>query len=155
MSIWHDELDMILVALEDCPIHCVEMTYSISHLLKQAGIDHLCMSGAVTDDVTSDSVVPHCWVELEDDWVIDYRLRMWLGDEDRIPHGVFRKATYPGLSYYGQVCQVRAPNRDLILMFTGGLIDKLVLPNASQRAEIESGDHGPRGKRKCSKMLIH
>ncbi len=41
------------------------------------------------NEQTKDIVTPHFWVVLDDGWLVDLRLRMWLGDHDNIPHGVF------------------------------------------------------------------
>lgn len=101
-SAWHEELELMLLALDDAPVECDCMTYAISHLLDKAGIHHRCMMGHVEDRITGIVVAPHLWVELCDGWVIDLRLRMWLGDDDRIPHGVFRPEVYPEIAFEGK-----------------------------------------------------
>lgn len=103
VSPWHDELAVLLEPLDDASLSCDGMTYVISHLLKEAGIKHRCMSGYVTDTLTGNVIFPHLWIELFDGWVIDYRLRMWLGDEDCIPHGVFYPALALVTQYSGDV----------------------------------------------------
>lgn len=100
-SAWHEELEILLLALDDAPVECDGMTYAISHLLDRAGINHRCMMGHVQEQTTGSAVSPHLWIELGDDWIIDFRLRMWLGDDDRIPHGVFCREDYPELSFDG------------------------------------------------------
>ena len=43
----------------------------------------------------------HFWIELEDDeYIIDYRARMWMGDKEEIPHGIFKREAYPNADWY-------------------------------------------------------
>jgi len=48
IPVWHQELEMALMALDDCPIECDGMSWATSHLLSEAGIPH---SGFSTTDV--------------------------------------------------------------------------------------------------------
>lgn len=34
-------------------------------------------------------VDPHCWLILGTGEIVDFRAQMWLGKDDRVPHGVF------------------------------------------------------------------
>ncbi|MBS4161489.1 hypothetical protein GWP49_30920, partial [Klebsiella pneumoniae] len=61
--------------------------------------------GFVRNEQTKDIVTPHFWVVLDDGWLVDLRLRMWLGDHDNIPHGVFHPDNEPGLFYKGDPVQ--------------------------------------------------
>ncbi|ELN3182602.1 hypothetical protein ACK3Z9_04980 [Aeromonas caviae] len=104
MSVWHDALEIGLLPLEETGLDCDGMTYVISHLLRKGGIPHRSYIGYVKDEKHGDLVVPHCWVKLEGDgdWVIDLRLRTWLGDDDEVPHGVFQLAGWSRFTYRGQ-----------------------------------------------------
>lgn len=101
-SPWHEELEVILSALDDSEVECDSMTYAVSFALNVAGIKHRCVKGFVTCLASGAVVIPHLWVELSDGWVVDMRLRMWLGDEDCVPHGVFRKESYPAYKFEGK-----------------------------------------------------
>lgn len=101
MSEWHDALEIALLPLEDTSLYCDGMSYAVSHLLQKSGIPHQCCIGYVKDEHNGDLVVPHCWVELDGNsgWIIDLRLRTWLGDDDEVPHGVFQTTKWPRFTY--------------------------------------------------------
>lgn len=101
-SPWHEELGILLTALDDSPLECDGLTYAVSFVLHQAGIKHRCVMGFVKDVDTGNCVAPHVWVELADGWIVDFRLRMWLGDEDRVPHGVFHPAANTNFRFHGE-----------------------------------------------------
>ena len=106
MSEWHDELELALLLLEDARIDSDCMTFVISSILSKHHIFHQCRIGYVEDRATRMLTSAHCWIELEQGWCIDLRLRQWLGDEDEIPHGVFRFSDYPRVKYQGLPLQV-------------------------------------------------
>lgn len=89
LSEWHQELELALLHLDDAKIECLDMSMTISRLLTDAGIWHTVKTGTAIHNQNGDWVIPHTWIELEDGCVIDFRLRMWLGDYDSIPHGIF------------------------------------------------------------------
>lgn len=101
-SPWHEELGMLLAALDDSPLECDGLTHAVSFVLHEAGIKHYCAMGFVKDADTGNCVAPHVWIELTDGWIVDFRLRMWLGDEDRVPHGVFHPASNKTFQFHGE-----------------------------------------------------
>ncbi|HBL4076017.1 TPA: hypothetical protein LQ491_004772 [Salmonella enterica subsp. enterica serovar Derby] len=101
MSLWHEELELALLNLEDSKASCDVMTYVISHILAKSDIPHQCRVGFVETVHSKTQINPHCWIELKDGWGIDLTLRRWLGDEDRWPHGVFRLSEYPQVQFWG------------------------------------------------------
>lgn len=120
-SPWHEELGMLLAALDDSPLECDGLTHAVSFALHQAGIKHSCAMGFVRDTDTGSCVAPHLWVELADGWIVDFRLRMWLGDEDRVPHGVFHPALHPTFQFYGEHWErISTINHSVIDMMTEG-----------------------------------
>jgi hypothetical protein len=80
------------------------------------------------------ATAPHCWIELEQGWCIDLRLRQWLGDEDDLPHGVFQQSNYPRVRYQGTAWLV--PHLDLedLMVITNDVYDKVKLPWLAERA---------------------
>lgn len=106
MSERHDELELALLTLEDARIDSDCMTFVVSSILSKNHIFHQCRIGYVEDRATRMLTSAHCWIELEQGWCIDLRLRHWLGDEDEIPHGVFRFSDYPRVKYQGLPLQV-------------------------------------------------
>ena len=101
MSDWHDELELALLPLEDLGVDSVYMTFVISNVLSERGIFHQCRIGYAEDRLSRMTTAPHCWIELEQGWYIDLRLRQWLGDEDDLPNGVFQPFNYPRIRYQG------------------------------------------------------
>ena len=101
MSDWHDELEFALLSLEDARVDSDCMTFVISKILDDRGVFHQCRVGYAEDRLSRMTTAPHCWVELEQGWCIDLRLRQWLGDEDDLPHGVFQPTNYPRVRYQG------------------------------------------------------
>lgn len=124
---WAEELQILLSPLDDAPLDCDGVTYAVSFVLAEAGIPHYCYKGYVTHPETGDVIVPHLWVELDGGIVVDYRLRMWLGDKDSIPHGVFSRTT-EDIEFYG-VRQRRHVTIDKALLreMTDGTIDQVVI----------------------------
>ncbi|MFC6674375.1 hypothetical protein [Marinobacterium aestuariivivens] len=127
-SEWHEELTLILDALNDAPLECDGMTYAISVVLTQAGIRHRCLLGYVRDKQTGNNCAPH-WIQLADGWIVDFRLRMWLGDEDRIPHGVFHPSSWPDLNYEGSYRERMDTINPLVLeVMTEGKLSHVKVP---------------------------
>lgn len=121
-----EELESSLLYLDDCDVECDGMTYAISYLLGKAGIAHARKIGHVECPQTFQVVHPHCWIELDADTVIDFRLRMWLGDEDRIPHGVFRVSEHD-IRYTGQIQDRPIPTPAVLALMTNNKLKEVTL----------------------------
>ena len=100
---WLEWLEIELLGLEDCQVECNGMSWAISYLLDKAGIEHECLLGYVVSEHTDEAVTPHYWISLPGGWIIDFRLRLWLGDSNDVPHGVFHTvdAVWFGMRYKG------------------------------------------------------
>lgn len=90
-----------LASLDALRLECDGMTRVISALLHRDGIAHSAMLGRL--GVCGVGEIPnHYWIQLADGRLIDLRARMWLGDDPRVPHGVFEQeradARYEGLA---------------------------------------------------------
>lgn len=77
-------------------LECDGMTKVLSYTLTKLEIDHVVVTGYLSGP---NGGIPHFWIELEDGSYIDLRARMWQGDTDNIPHGVFDPADYPDIDY--------------------------------------------------------
>ncbi|CAM5563377.1 hypothetical protein [Eoetvoesiella caeni] len=121
------ELESCLLHLDDCNLECDGMTLAISYSLKQAGIAHQRMVGHAEWKRGGQVVYPHCWIELDSETVIDFRLRMWLGDFDILPHGVFRLRE-SGISYSGQVQSRALPTKAVLNVMTDGRLVPISAP---------------------------
>ncbi|RRJ54939.1 hypothetical protein EHV15_35810 [Paenibacillus oralis] len=91
----------IFEMLDSLELECDGLSRVISSLLSSAGVSHRLFIGSVTT-IGNKGMCPHLWIEV-DDYVIDYRLRMWLGHDPSIPHGVFKKSEFSHITYSGSV----------------------------------------------------
>ena len=62
------------------------------------------MLGEITDQETQRDFRPHFWIALPDGRYIDYRARMWLGEAEHIPHGIFNPQDY-SVAYTGEAME--------------------------------------------------
>lgn len=72
--------------LDKFQLECDGMTRVISALLARAGVEHTVCTGYL-ENIKTASGIMHYWIELNDDYLIDLRARMWMGNQ--APHGVF------------------------------------------------------------------
>lgn len=104
-----EQLRSRLQVFADLPLECDGMTRVISFALRETEIPHFAKAGELLVD--GEPVVPvHYWIELEDGLVVDYRARMWGGDGEHVPHGVFRPEDFPRVEYRGDVVDVSIPH---------------------------------------------
>lgn len=86
----------LLNPYDSSPTECDGMTRICHSVLDQHGIEHQVMVGAISAGAREMS--PHFWIDLPDGTRIDYRARLWLGNEG-IPHGVFSPQDFPDVCY--------------------------------------------------------
>lgn len=110
-------VESLIGPYESLPVECDGMTRIVTYLLKQAGIRHKVMLGRISVEGKGE-FEPHYWVELPSGEVVDYRSRMWFGNDRRIPQGVFRPEGTV-VSYDGR--SVSLPVSDTVFrILTGG-----------------------------------
>ena len=86
-------------------LECDGMTRVVSYILTENEVKHsvctgsLTMNGLPLNRAKGTRIALHWWVDLGNDWIIDYRARMWLGRHRTIPHGVFPLRTFPKAIY--------------------------------------------------------
>lgn len=81
-------LSQWLAALDALPLECDGLTRVISTLMNRDGVAHQAYVGSLS--VADVGVIPvHWWIKLSDGQICDYRARIWLGNSDRVPHGIF------------------------------------------------------------------
>ena len=95
-----DEIKQLLEPHNGDHLECDGATRVFAWLLKEAGIDHTIKIGTLEFD--GEAILPHCWIELADGQIIDYKARMWLPDAEGVPHGVFNLSEYPKALYVGE-----------------------------------------------------
>ena len=92
-------------------LECDGATIAISTFLRNHGVEHVVKCGVVkvTAGGRDGVFAPHFWVEIGKK-VIDFRLRMWFGNEPDIPHGVFAPGDC-GIEYEGEVVELQERSR--------------------------------------------
>ena len=133
-----------LAGLDDSPTECDGCSRLVSHNLTLLGINHEIRMGsvAITFPDTSDVVRPHFWVNLvrdvekgfsSDAYLIDFRLKMWLGHLSEeslkaLPHGFVRQLDYSPNVFYKKENVV-----------AGGVMPKGIYKILRQRFPIDEG----------------
>jgi hypothetical protein len=92
-------IEALLKIHEEYPLECDGYCRLAAHYLATNDIEHSVKYGEITSKVKN--VGYHCWIEVGD-VTIDYKARMWLGDSESIPHGLFTKKDYPSCRYHEQ-----------------------------------------------------
>lgn len=121
LSAYELDLEVQLYHLDECPVECEGMTQLISLFLDQEGVPHKKMIGCAQTINGNVAVFPHCWIELDNGIVIDFRLRMWLKDNLDIPHGIFRLEG-SGIEYIGGPYDTPTISLELAQMMSDGKI---------------------------------
>ncbi len=98
MNLTHDKLSGWLRHLDDAPVECDGMVHLLANKLRKRQIPFQAKQGMC--EFQGKTVTPHFWIVV-DRWTIDYRLQMWLGCNQHIPHGVFQADLYPRVLYSG------------------------------------------------------
>ncbi|KAB8333602.1 hypothetical protein SD80_012455 [Scytonema tolypothrichoides VB-61278] len=93
---------------------CDGMTRICHSLLSKHRIDHQPMLGAVS--LHNQKVYPHFWIDLPSGERIDYRAKMWLGDN--APHGVFNSKDFPDVMYQGNPIELEVLSPTLFKILT-------------------------------------
>lgn len=102
----HAEIHQLLVPYDKAPVECDGFTRLAHTALADAGVDHTCHIGRIVSADGERQSPVHYWVELTDGVIIDYRARMWLGDDEGVPHGVFRPNGYKSWVYKGSTIKI-------------------------------------------------
>lgn len=92
----------LLSRYDRCKLECDGLTRVISTVLTREGIEHICFVGSIAHKPSETDMSPHFWVRLPDNRFIDYRARMWLGERNDVPHGIFQLADFPSVEYVGE-----------------------------------------------------
>lgn len=90
-----------LAKYDDLALECDGMTNVHSYVLTERGIKHIVVLGHVEVD-GENKVDPHYWIRTSDGLTVDFRARMWAGEHDYVPHGVFLQEKYPRVKYIGR-----------------------------------------------------
>ena len=101
------------------PLECDGLTRVISYVLTQHSIKHTCYAGTII--VHGKLMEPHFWIMLDENTIVDYRIRMWFGNETDAPHGVFTLSDNPHVKYHGNVLDLHT-SKQIFDILTQGVI---------------------------------
>ena len=112
-------------ALDGLPLECDGVSRCLSQLLLREGVAHEIHVGAL-EVVGVGRIDHHWWVELPGGQVCDVRAAMWLGNDPRVPHGVF--GPQPGQQYVSRSLMQSEFSPVLFWIIAEQSIDEFVLP---------------------------
>lgn len=92
-------IQQLLDPYDDTQTQCDGMTQICHTVLTENNIEHQPMAGSLSKQ--NRGVGLHLWIDLPDGNRIDYRARMWLGNEG-VPHGIFNPQDFPDVIYDGE-----------------------------------------------------
>lgn len=110
------EITKLLVPYDSSPTECDGMTRICSTILTKEGIKHQPMLGSVV--YKEKKIEPHFWINLANNYCIDYRLKMWFGKCNNIPHGIFKFKDFPQLKYQGIPVNCKSLSPEVLLILT-------------------------------------
>ena len=92
----------MLPALDALPLECDGLTRAISTLMQRDAVAHSVHVGRA--QIEGVGTIPyHWWIALPDGRLCDLRARMWLGHDERVPHGLFEPQTHQQYQTQGEV----------------------------------------------------
>lgn len=90
----------VLAKLDNCRLECDGLTRVASALLNKAGIEHGIYGGHPCCIESNTEGPYHLWIELSDNWKIDFRLRNWIGPKKSAPHGLYNMHDFERMFYF-------------------------------------------------------
>lgn len=84
----NENLNSWLSPLDAAKVECDGFARLASTLLAAAGIEYQVFKGALLVHGVG-TIQPHWYLQLADGSICDFRARMWLGNDECVPHGVF------------------------------------------------------------------
>lgn len=108
---------------DGCALECDGMTFVLSFLLHRLRIPYVMMGGVATCLSTNRIVSPHFWIALPDGFVLDLRLRLWLGQEAAVAHGIFQPSEY-AMQYDGHECEQPLPAKYVLDILSDNLLSE-------------------------------
>jgi len=89
-------IERLILKYTKLPLECDGLTKVISYILTKHNIKHIvCIGNLIIDNKS----ILHYWIELPNKDIIDYRARMWFGNNNTIPNGIFNPTKYKNAKY--------------------------------------------------------
>lgn len=104
-------------------MECDGTSRAVSTCLTALQIEHVIAVGALRLD-DGRECKPHFWVRLSDGHVLDIRARMWLGQDAKVPHGIFMPQ--PGAQYLQEGVDTMNFSPGLFQIMTGEKLDDVL-----------------------------
>lgn len=92
-------IQQLLDPYDNSQTECDGMTQICHTILTRNSIQHQPMGGSLLKG--NKKIGLHLWINLPNGYRIDYRAKMWLGNEG-VPHGVFNPNDFPDVIYDGE-----------------------------------------------------
>lgn len=109
----------VLQTVNAMALQCDGLCRVLSILLMRECVPHQTHLGALDVDGVG-RIATHSWIELEHGVFVDLRARMWLGTDDRVPHGVFQLSPGQRYSTRGQLPVMSQPSSALMFEILTG-----------------------------------
>lgn len=109
-----ENLDQLLNKYDKLFLECDGLTRVLHRVLSFHNIPHKVIYGIASSNRIA---VPHYWIQVENNLIVDYRARMWFGK--KAPHGVFNPAEQSVVDYEVRSEEVNLYVSDYILMNLG------------------------------------
>lgn len=98
-----EQIQKLLAPYDTSPTECDGLTRILHTLLCQHNIPHLVLFGKCS---YASQVMPlHYWIDLLSPltgWRVDYRARLWFGEFEDVPHGIFQPHDFSAIMYEGR-----------------------------------------------------
>lgn len=92
--------ELTRISQECAHLECDGLVRVLSAALRERGEQHTVFGGRISHRLTG-TAIEHLWIELPSGQCLDFRARMWMGERDDVPHGLFDPANYPQVEYQG------------------------------------------------------
>ena len=118
-------LKALLDSYDACALECDGMTRVLHTVLSAQQILHQVVVGRIAHAPTCLAIEPHFWIKVPScngqDLRVDYRARLWLGDREDVPHGVFAASDSFAVEYSGRVVEMSVLDSTVFEWLTGGM----------------------------------
>lgn len=105
----------LLDRYDNTPNECDGMTQICHTILTKNNIQHQPMGGSLSKH--NRGIGWHFWIDLPNGYRIDYRARMWLGNNG-VPHGVFNPNDFPDVIYDGEPIELKSLSPEIFQVLT-------------------------------------
>ena len=100
--------EIIQSAAQKCSkLECDGTVKVLHYVMSEHGIKHFVFQGYVDRISTKDTIPLHYWIKLPNNYIVDYKCQMWLGED--APNGIFNAKDFPDFIYHGHLVELKVP----------------------------------------------